>query len=50
MTIPVITGATGIVTKGLKSLGSPTRKIFNRFTTKDSYAWNITHNTENTAV
>ena len=22
----------------------------NRFTTKDSYTWNITHNTESTAV
>jgi hypothetical protein len=26
------------------------RKIFERFTTKDSYTWNITHNTESTAV
>jgi hypothetical protein len=26
------------------------RKTFNTFTTKDSYTWNITHNTENTAV
>ena len=31
--ISVITGVTGIVT----------------FTTKDSYTWNITHNTESTA-
>jgi hypothetical protein len=31
--IPVITGVTGIVS----------------FTTKDSYTWNITHNTESTA-
>jgi len=29
---------------------SCTRKTFNRFTTKDSYTWNITHNTESTAV
>jgi hypothetical protein len=29
---------------------SHTRKTFNRFTTKDSSAWNITHNTEGTAV
>jgi len=50
ITIPVITGATGIVTKGLKNLVSPTRKIFNRFSTKDSYTWNMTHNTESTAV
>ena len=27
-----------------------TRKTFNRFTTKGSYTWNITHNTESTAV
>ena len=30
--------------------GSFTRKTFDRFTTKDSYTWNITHNTESTAV
>jgi hypothetical protein len=30
--------------------GSCTRKIFDRFTTKDSYTWNILHNTESTAV
>jgi len=29
---------------------SSTRKTFDRFTTKDSYTWNITHNTESTAV
>jgi hypothetical protein len=29
---------------------SGTRKTFNRFTPKDSYTWNITHNTESTAV
>jgi len=27
-----------------------TRKTLDRFTTKDSYTWNITHNTESTAV
>ena len=27
-----------------------TRKTFDRFTTRDSYTWNITHNTESTAV
>jgi hypothetical protein len=27
-----------------------TRKTFDRFTTKDSYTWNIAHNTERTAV
>ena len=30
--------------------GSCTRKTLNRFTTKYSYTWNITHNTESTAV
>jgi hypothetical protein len=30
--------------------GSYTIKIFDRFTTADSYTWNITHNTESTAV
>jgi hypothetical protein len=30
--------------------GSRTRETFDRFTTKDSYTWNITHNTESTAV
>jgi hypothetical protein len=29
---------------------SPTKKTFNTFTTKDSYTWNITYNTEITAV
>jgi hypothetical protein len=29
---------------------SCTRKTLDRFTTKDSYTWNITHNMENTAL
>jgi hypothetical protein len=29
--IPAITGANGIVTKGLKISGNNTRKVFNRF-------------------
>jgi len=33
-----------------EKFGSCTRKIFGRFTTKDSYTWNVTHNTESTAV
>ena len=33
-----------------REFGSCTRKPFDRFTTKDSYTWNITHNTESTAV
>jgi hypothetical protein len=41
--IPVIIGATGIVTKGLKKSGNNTRKAFNRFSTKNSFTRNITH-------
>jgi hypothetical protein len=33
-----------------EKFGSCTRKTFDSFTTKDNYAWNITHNTESTAV
>ena len=33
-----------------EKFGSGTRKTFDRFTTKDSCTWNITHNTESTAV
>ena len=33
-----------------EKFGSCTRETFDRFTTKDSYTWNITHNTESTAV
>ena len=29
-----------------EKFGICTRKTLNRFTTKDSYTWNITHNTE----
>ena len=42
--IPVITG------EAKKKFGRCTRKTFDRFTAKDSYAWNITNNTESTAV
>jgi hypothetical protein len=49
--IPVTIGATGIVTRSLrKNFGRYTRTTFDRFTTKDSYTWNITHNTEIIAV
>jgi hypothetical protein len=45
--IPFISGATGIVTKKLKEKsGSYIWKTFDRFTTADSCAVNITHNTE----
>jgi len=41
----------GIVTRSLrKNLEAVPGKKFHRFTTKDSYTWNITHNTESTAV
>jgi len=33
-----------------EKFGRYTGKIFDRFTTKDNYTWNITHNTGNTAV
>ena len=36
--------------KPKEKVGSCTRKTFDRFTTKDSCTWNITHNTESTAV
>ena len=32
-----------------EKFGKCTRKTFDTFTTKDSYTWNITHNTESTA-
>ena len=33
-----------------EKFGSCSRKTFNRSSTKVSYIWNITHNTESTAV
>jgi hypothetical protein len=33
-----------------EKFGRYTRKTFDRFATKDSYTWNITHNTESIAV
>jgi hypothetical protein len=36
--------------KHKEKFGNCTRKTLDRFTTKDSYTWNITHNTESTAV
>jgi len=33
-----------------EKFGSCTWKTLNKFTTKDSYTWNITHNKESTAV
>ena len=49
--VPVIIGATGIVTRSLKkNFETIPGKRLDRFTTKDSYTWNITHNTESTAM
>jgi len=49
--VPEIIEAIGIVTRSLREkFGSYTRKTCDRFTTKDSYTWNITNNTESTAV
>jgi len=48
--VPVTVGGTGIVTRALKkNFGSRTMETFNRFTTKGSYTWKITRNTESTA-
>ena len=33
-----------------EKFGSCNRKTYTTFTTKGSYTWNITHNTESTAV
>jgi len=33
-----------------EKFGNCNRKTFDRSTTKDSYTWNITHNTESTAA
>jgi len=43
--IPVIIGASGIVTKGLKNIWNNTRKAFSRFCTTD-----IAHNKESATV
>ena len=33
-----------------EKFGNYTKKTLDRFTTKDSYTWNMTHNTESTAM
>jgi hypothetical protein len=49
--IIVINRATGIVTNSLKkSFEAVPYNTLNKFTTKNSYTKNITHNTESTAV
>jgi hypothetical protein len=47
LVIPVIIGATGIVTRGLKKY---TRKAFNRFSTKNSCTRNIKHYKESATI
>jgi hypothetical protein len=41
--IPVITGATGIVTEGLKKILKHTKKAFSRFSTKSSCTRDFAH-------
>ena len=49
--IPVINWSHWDSNEKLKDkFGSCTRKTRDRLTTNDSYTWNITHNTESTAV
>jgi hypothetical protein len=49
--IPIVIGATGIVTRSLKkNLEAVPGKKLDRFTTTDSYTWNITYNMESSAV
>jgi hypothetical protein len=51
MILPVVTGATVIVTKLLKkNLEAIAGKTFNRFTTKDSNTWNNTCTAKSSAV
>ena len=49
--IPIVIGATGIVTRSLKkNLEAVPGKHSIDSLQKKSYTWNITHNTESTAV
>ena len=48
--IPVIIGATGIVTRSLKKKLEAVPGKHSIDSLQDSYTWNITHNTESTAV
>jgi hypothetical protein len=48
--IPVIIGATGIVTRGLKKSGNNTRKAFNRVSTKYSCTRNVTRYKESATI
>jgi len=48
--IPIITGATGILTRSLRKNLEAVPGKHSIVSLQDSYAWNITHNTESTAV
>jgi len=49
--LPVSIGSHWNSNEKLKEkFGRYARKTLNRFTTKDSYTWNITYNTESTAL
>jgi hypothetical protein len=48
--IPVIIGATGYVTKGLKISVNNTRKAFNRFCTENSCTRDIAHYKESATI
>ena len=48
--IPVLTGATGIVTRGFRKNLEAVPGKHSIDSLQDSYTWNITHNTESTAV
>jgi hypothetical protein len=50
MIIPVIISHWNSNKRFKEKFGSHSRKMFNVFTTKDGYTWNITHNTENFIV
>jgi hypothetical protein len=51
LVIPVITGATGIVTKALKKIsGNNTGKAFNRLSIKGGHTRDSAHNKESAAI
>jgi len=50
MIVPVIISHRNSNKRFKEKFGSRSRKMFSVFTTKDSYTWNITHNTENFTV
>jgi hypothetical protein len=48
--MPVIIGATEVVSEGLKMSGNNTRKAFNRFYTKNSCIRDMAHNKESATI